>query len=500
MKWDDPVIKHLPGFLLKDSYVTREITVRDLLSHRTGLARNELVWYGSPASREEVLRRLRYAKLDSGFRAGFGYQNMLYLAAGQTIPTVAGKSWDDFVSQRIFKPLAMTSSNTSVKALSKSDNVASPHHKKKGKVEVIPWRNIDNIGPAGSINSNAVDMAQWLRLQLGEGTYNKQRLLSSGAIKEMHKPQTVMSTEGTTAKLFPDTHFMAYGLGWMLQDYRGLKIVQHGGGIDGMVSLVAMIPEKKLGVVLLTNLEGQQLTTALAFRIFDAYLGAPSRDWSAELKKVIKGLEDLQKDVAKKQDKERVQGTKPALAPEQYAGTYKDDLYGEIKIVKEKDKLVLHFGPSFIGDLEHWNYDTFRVTWRDGRIPKGFVTFRLTPKAKVDELKFEITGMGDWVAKRTEEKDATPTITLSKEELRKFMGKYESKNPPLEVSIEMVGDQLKGVAAGLPTVALVPLKPTRFKLGGLPADVFLEFELADGKVKSATLEQESVKITLLPKK
>jgi CubicO group peptidase (beta-lactamase class C family) len=500
MKWDDPVIKHLPGFMLQDAYVTREITVRDLLSHRTGLARNELVWYGSPSSREDVLRRLRYAKLDKGFRSEFGYQNMLYLAAGQTIPPVTGKSWDDFVDQRIFKPLGMTTSNTSVKALSKSDNVATPHKKKEGKPQVIPWRNIDNIGPAGSINSNVVDMAQWIRLQLGEGKYNKQRLLSSGAIKEMHMPQTVMRLEGATAKLFPDAHFMAYGLGWMLQDYRGVKIVQHGGGIDGMVSLVAMIPEKKLGLILLTNMEGQQLTTALAFRIFDAYLGAPSRDWSAELHKTMKSLEDLQKDTTKKQEKERVQGTKPSLAPEQYAGTYKDDLHDELKIVKEKDKLVLHFGPSFLGDLGHWNYDTYRITWRNDTLPKGFITFRLTPKAKVDELKFEITGMGDWVAKREEAKDATPIITLAKDELRKFMGTYESKNPPFEVSIEMVGDQLKGVAAGLPTATLMPIKPTRFKLGGIPVDVFLDFTLADGKVKSVTLEQNPVKITLLPKK
>jgi len=309
-----------------------------------------------------------------------------------------------------------------------------------------------------------------------------------------------MRLEGTTAKLFPDTHFMAYGLGWMLQDYRGQKVVQHGGGVDGMVSLVVMIPEKKLGVVLLTNLEGQQLTTALAFRIFDAYLGAPQRDWSAELRKVMKGLEDLQEDVKKKQEKDRVTGTKPSLALDRYAGTYKDDLYGAIKVVKEKDKLVLHFGPSFVGDLEHWNYDTFRITWRDGHTPKGFVTFRLTPKAKVEELKFEVAGMGDWVAERAQDKDATPAITLSKEELRKFVGKYESKAPPLEVSIEMVGDRLKGVAAGLPAVTLVPLKPTRFKLADLPADVFLEFELADGKVKRATLEQDPVKITLTPKK
>src|SRR5262249_52053109 len=248
IKWDDPATKYLPGFQLYDPYATHELTVRDLLAHRCGLDRGDLMWYGSGYGRQEVLRRIRYLKPSSSFRSKFGYQNIMFLAAGQILPTVAGKTWDEFVKDRIFKPLGMTASNTSTEALSGQDNVATPHDKVEEKIEPIPWRNIDNIGPAGSINSNVVDMAQWVRLQLGEGVYNKQRLLSSGSVSEMHMPQTIIRLEGTQAKLNPETHFMAYGLGWMLQDYRGKKLVQHGGNIDGMSALVAMIPEEKLGL------------------------------------------------------------------------------------------------------------------------------------------------------------------------------------------------------------------------------------------------------------
>ena len=184
IQWDDPVIKRLPSFQLYDAYATHEITIRDLLCHRSGLDRHEAVWYGSPASRDEVLRRLRHVKPDWSFRSKFGYQNIMFLAAGQVIPAVTGKSWDDFVKERVFKPLGMTNSNTSVNALPKGGDVASPHHKVKDKVQPIPWRNIDNIGPAGSINSSAADMAQWVRLQLNEGARPKEkdRLLSSGAV------------------------------------------------------------------------------------------------------------------------------------------------------------------------------------------------------------------------------------------------------------------------------------------------------------------------------
>jgi CubicO group peptidase (beta-lactamase class C family) len=491
--WDDPVIKHLPGFRLRDPYVTRSLTVRDLLAHRTGLQRHELVWYRAPLGREELLRRMQHADLTWGFRSDFTYQNIMYLAAGQIIPAVTGKSWDDFVREQFFGPLGMSSSLTSFKALAKADNVAAPHARLNEKVQEIPGLDLDNVGPAGSITSNVLDMANWVRFQLGRGSYNKQRLLGSDTFQEMHTPQIIIRGESLLAK----RHFYAYGLGWFLQDYRGEKVVEHGGNVDGMTALVAMIPEKKLGLVILSNMDTTALPQALMYRVFDAYLGGAARDWSGELHKIVKAGEEERKAAEKQEEKERVHGTKPSLKVDAYAGTYTNQLDGDLKVVREKGKLVLTYGPAFIGDLEHWNYDTFRVNWRNRKFGKGLVTFRLSARGKVEDIKVE----GGGVFWRTPDKSKdTPAVKLSKEELRKFAGTYVSKNPPVEVSIELVGSTLRAASAGSPTVSLIPVKPTRFKLAGLPHDVFLDFELANGKVKSMTVSaigQE--KVTLVPK-
>jgi CubicO group peptidase (beta-lactamase class C family) len=491
IKWDDKVTQHLPKFQMYDPYVTREMTVRDLLCHRSGLSRTETIWYGSAASRDEIIRRLRYVKPDTSFRSKFGYQNMMFLVAGQLIPAVTGKSWDDFVKERIFKPLDMTTSNTSVKAFKDGDNVATPHHKIEDKMRPIKYRNIDNIGPAGSINSSVVEMAQWLRLQLNEGLREKgkERLISSGSVQEMHTPQTVIRLDGVMAKLNPETHLAAYGLGWMIEDYRGKKLLEHGGGIDGMTAQVAMVPEEKLGVVVLANSDGTQLPHALSNRIIDSFLlKTPPRDWSTDLLNIMKGVEAIAKAQEKKQEKERVKDTKPSLELDKYTGSYTDDQYGKVKVVKEKDKLVLHFGPSFVGDLEHWHYDTFRATWRDPIFPKALVTFTLNGQGKVADLKTKGMDGLEMTFKRAED---APAITLSEAELKKFVGIYELKEPKLELTIEFVAGKLKAAIAGQ-SLTLVPIKPTRFKVEEAPDRAFLQFEVADGKVKSVTLEQDGV--------
>ena len=326
LKWDDPATKYLPDLELYDPYVTRELTVRDLLSHRSGLERGDLLWYGTEYDRDEVLRRARFLKPTTSLRSTFGYQNLMFLAAGQLIAKVSGKSWDEFIRQRIFTPLGMTSSNTSVKDFKNADNVATPHAKIEDKVEAIAWRNIDNIAPAGSINSSVVDMTQWVRLQLAQGEYQKQHLLSSGTAKEMQTSQTVIRAEPPYSLLYPEAHFLNYGLGWFLHDFRGRKVVEHGGAIDGMRAQVAMIPEEKLGLVILTNMHGTTLPLALMYRIFDAYLDVPQRDWSANMLKTVKSFEEQGKTAQKKSEAERVKDTRLSLALPEYAGTYKNDV------------------------------------------------------------------------------------------------------------------------------------------------------------------------------
>ena len=410
LKWEDPATKYLPGLQLFDPYTTRELMVSDLLSHRSGLTRGDLLWYASPYDRDEVLRRIRYLKPTWSLRARFGYQNIMFLAAGKIVSTVANKSWDDFIRERIFEPLGMKSSSTSIKAFVNTDNVASPHAKLDDKVQVVAWRNIDNIAPAGSINSNVLDMAQWVRLQLGDGVYEGKRLISSAAIKEMHTPQTIIRREGPMESLYPEAHFLTYGFGWFLSDYRGRKVVEHGGAIDGMRAEVAMMPEEKLGLVVLSNLNGNILPHALMFKIFDLYLGGTQRDWSSELLKATNRLEEQEKAAEKKTEAERVNGTTPSLALEKYTGRYQSEMYGEAKFSVENGKLVARFGPNFTGDLEHWNYDTFRVTWRDRMEGKGLISFRLNAGGKVESVNIE--RLSDFT-RVPDEKPAGPAVTSS---------------------------------------------------------------------------------------
>jgi len=304
----------------------------------------------------------------------------------------------------------------------------------------------------------------------------------------MHTPQTVIPLEGALEKLYPESHFLTYGLGWFLSDYRGRKVVEHGGAIDGMRAEVAMIPEEKLGIVILTNLGGSVLPQPLMYRIFDAFLGGPQRDWSAEILKTFKVLEEQAKAVEKKAESDRVKGTSPSLALEKYAGDYQSEMYGGAKLAFENGKLVARFGPNFTGDLEHWNYDTFRVMWRDRMEGKAFVNFRLNTQGKVEAMNIE--GIADFKS-APETPAAAPGIALSEADLKNFAGKYALESSALEVSIELVGNTLKAIVPSQPVYTLVPVAANRFRIEGAPEGFFAQFEMAEGKPKSLTLVQGS---------
>ncbi|MGI9179701.1 MAG: serine hydrolase [Longimicrobiaceae bacterium] len=394
VKWDDPATQHLPSLQLFDPYATRELSVRDLLSHRSGLARGDQVWYATEFDRDEILRRVRFLAPSWSFRSQFGYQNLMYLAAGEMVEEVGGRSWDDVVTERIFQPLGLRASNTSTNALQGRENVAMPHAKIEDQVRPIPYRNIDNIAPAGSINSNVVEMAQWVKLQLGQGSFRGDSLLSRAVVKEMHTPQTIIRREGGWALMAPASEFLMYGLGWFLHDYRGRKVVQHGGNIDGMHALVGMLPDERLGVVILTNLSPNYLTYAVMHRVFDGYLGAQPTDWSRQLLASFDSLRAIGEAQQKRMEEARVTGTQPSLSLERYAGTYTHEMYGDAVVEHEGGRLVLRRGPAFVADLEHWHHDTFRANWRDAALGRSFVMFTLDPTARVSKL--EVQGLAEF--------------------------------------------------------------------------------------------------------
>jgi hypothetical protein len=317
------------------------------------------------------------------------------------------------VRQRIFTPLRMSGSQTSVTALAGADDVATPHAWINGRIRMIPWRNLDNTGPAASIISNVVDMAQWLRLQLAEGMYQNARLFSADAAKEMFLPQTIIPLEPSQLQRYREAHFLAYGLGWFLFDYRGRKIVLHGGNVEGMSALVALIPEEQLGLVILTNMNLTLLTYALMYRVFDAYLGPSQRDWNKEFLKVVQERREQTAAAQRKLEEGRKSGTRPSLSLQQYAGAYTHDAFGVAMVQEQGGKLILRYGSGFIGDLEHWHHDTFQAIWRDRLQGKAQVTFTLNTQRKVDSTKVTFWNTQNLVFKRAPETAEKNTSQLA---------------------------------------------------------------------------------------
>ena len=391
--WDDEVSTLYPGFKLEDPYVTSQLTLRDIMSHRSGLPRGDHLWYMSPYDRDEVIRRLRYLPPATSFRSSYGYQNIMFLTAGQVVEKVTGEKWQDAVRRRIFEPLGMTSSSTSITALPTNGDVATPHDIIAGNVVTIRWPSYENLGGAGAINSSVWDMAQWLRTQLAHGVYNGKRIFSDSVAKEMHTPQTIIRIGKETQEMFPSTHFMAYGLGWSLRDYRGHKLVGHGGVLDGMRTEVLLMPEENLGVVVMANLDGTNLPNAITYRVVDSYLGNPVRDWSQVFLAPYMRDRARSDSLEKKLVADRVPNTHPQLPIEKYAGIYSDSLYGDVAVRVENDNLVFQMGPFFIGDAAHWNYDSFRITWRDHELGRQMASFFVDAAGKPAELHMDGLGV-----------------------------------------------------------------------------------------------------------
>lgn len=381
LHWDDPVTKHLPSFQLYDPYVTREVTVRDLLTHRAGLGNADFLWYEQANSTREILRRLLYLKPQTSMRSQFIYQNIMYVAAGEVIAAVSGMSWADFIQTRILTPLGMTETTPTAATLAQQPNVASPHSKIEGTVRVIKNASVDSIAAAGAIWSSVNDMSRWVLFLLNGGqTEEGQPLLSEPTLNELFTPQTIVGSGAfyPTAKL-THPHWMTYGLGWFQADYQGRAVDFHTGSIDGMVAIIGLIRDENLGVYVLANLDHAEVRHSLMYRVFDLYGSTPPLDWSAEFKKLYTDRTEEREAERKKVEEERVTGTRPSLSLEQYAGTYADPLYGTVDVTYD-GHLRFSYGPKRIGPLEHWHYDTFRVQWEARWRGSAFVSFSLDRK------------------------------------------------------------------------------------------------------------------------
>jgi CubicO group peptidase (beta-lactamase class C family) len=387
MQWDGKVNAYIPFFRLSDPFANQNVTLRDLLTHRTGVPGADFLWFVDPqSSREELIRKLAYVQPNTGFRSQFEYQNLMYVAAGYAVGQVAHSTWDEFTQSRLFAPLGMTASDTSAIEAQKAADHATPHEQDPdGSVKAIAWRNIDSVGPAGSINSSARDMAKWITFQLADGTYQGKRLISADNMREMHSAQMVISLEGEIAKVFfPDSMQLSYGLGWFVQDYRGHQLIIHAGDIDGFATMVVLIPEIHTGYFAVINM-GSLYRQVLSNQIADQLLHLPDAGWSKRFKAMEVEFKAEGK-AAKAWQSKRTPGTHPSRDLSAYAGQYQNPVYGNAEIGYQNDKLKLHLG-AIDSDLEHFQYDTFVAKLRsDTRL-----TFNLNADGNPSE--FTVAGI-----------------------------------------------------------------------------------------------------------
>ena len=403
LSWDDRVADHLPDFRMYDAWVTREMTVGDLLLHRSGLglgAGDLLFIPRTSRSRADIVRALRHIKPATSFRSGYAYDNILYIVAGELVTQVSGQPWEDFVRTRIFQPLGMTTAVSDEKDRFANPNRVQPHARLDSRLrglgpqQVLPEREgLGQVGaPAGGLSWSARDFARWMQVQLALGALpdGKGRLYSEASARAMWTPQVPIPIRPFPAPITDITpQFSGYGYGWNVQDYRGVKVVQHGGAVFGVLAFVVLVPERNLGIALQINAEDVEVMRGLGYELLDHYLGLEARDWVGafstwnreRLANGLRALEDA-KGAA------RNAASRPSLKAAGYAGAYADAWYGPITVAERAGTLRVDFSqtPNMAGTLSHWQYDTFRVDWDDASIEPAYMTFALDADGRVARI------------------------------------------------------------------------------------------------------------------
>lgn len=364
MSWDDPVRKHLPFFRLVDPLADRDVTIRDLLCHRTGVVRHDILWVVHPWDRLELIRRSGFLKPDRAFRTEWGYNNLQYTAAGAASARAAGMPWEQLVQSRILDPLGMKATNFSIRELERSADYARPHARTtrtSGPIRVISPIMIDPMAPAGAINSCVRDLSAWIRFQLAHGEWHGKSLLKEEILHQTHVPVAVVPVPREMEKVMKGiTVQRSYGLGWDISDYRGRRLISHGGSLDGYRSRVALLPEEQIGIAILSNLDATYLPEALLNGLLDQLLQAPHRDWNVSYLELKADQEAERKKREDRLIQERKSNTRPSLPLASYAGTYTESAHGDIQITQDETGLSFRWG-KFTLPAEHWHFDTFRL-------------------------------------------------------------------------------------------------------------------------------------------
>jgi CubicO group peptidase (beta-lactamase class C family) len=447
LEWDNPVRTYIPWFKLYDLFASERLNPQDLVTHRSGLPRHDLVWYNNyTASREEFVRRLAYLKPTADLRLKFQYNNLMFLTAGYLIEVLTGKKWEDAVRSRVLEPLDMKRTNFSVEDSQKDADFALPYREREGKLEKIPFRNITNIGPAGSINSSASEMSHWVLVHLNNGKLKDKQIISAQTIETMHLAH--MPTGGTPA--IPEVTPADYGLGWFVDTYRGHSRVHHGGNIDGFSALVSLLPKDRVGFVVLSNKNGTPLPELLVRHASDLILGLEAKDWIGEAAKSKAKGEEAGKEAEKKKVTRRIPGTKPAHKLGDYAGDYNNPGYGDLKVFVQDNALAFTYN-SITTPLEHWHYETFNGKRADDPTFEDMkLTFGTDVNGNVAQIEapFEPTLEPIVFNKKPDPRLFDPAY------LQKFVGKYLLIEQVITISLK--GNVLTANIPGSQELELVP--------------------------------------------
>ena len=480
LDWDKPVRNYLPKFKLYDPVSSERVTPRDLVTHRTGLPRHDAVWYSSDFSRADLVRRLQYLEPSRQLRYTYQYNNLMFMTAGYMVGQIAGTTWEDFVRRRILTPLGMQNTNFSIVDSQKSADFAQPYQNAKDVVKLMPFHNVDALGPAGSINSCAEDMAQYLMFHMSKGRRGATRLLSENNSNQMQIPQMVEPS----SERWKEIGLASYGLAFNVSAYRGHKMVSHGGAIDGFTAQFAFLPQDQIGVVALANLDADKdpVPIMVVYNVFDRLLGLDQVLWNqrfADDERKQKASEESAKQQGFTLQKP---GTHPSHDLQDYAGEYENPGYGIAKIALDGDRLKMSLN-LLTSPLRHFHYDTFEVPENPvDPLEKTKVMFGTDLAGNISSLSIPLQpDVKDIVFTRRPE-------SVSRSFLEPLIGQYDMSGLTATVSIE--GEKtLVLVIPGEPKRVLIPRRGMTFDLQGL-SGFSMEFRQdAAGRVTEAVMYQ-----------
>ncbi|MCK4823678.1 serine hydrolase, partial [bacterium] len=493
LDWDKPVREYLPTFKLQDKFASEHMTPRDLLTHRSGLPRHDMMWYGTNYDRQEIFNRLNSLEPSRSFRYEFQYQNIMYMVAGLLAGEMVGTSWEEFIQTRIFDQLDMKYSNLSTEVTQKSRNFATPYLYRDGQLKDIPFFEADGekdaVGPAGNIISCVRDMAKWLQLQTNGGKLGEQQFISEANLEQMHTPHIFVDDPQARNRF--GYEFTSYGLGWGMRSHKGEVLVQHGGALDGFASYASLMPRHNLGIVVLSNGDAyyNPIPNLVTNTIYDRLLELEQTDWNELVKPFYDELVEAEKQSKEKSSSERKTEAPTSHPIESYLGNYEHPGYGKVTIEQVDDQLQMIINDKLTLPLEHYHYGIFEAYFEkiDFLVK---LSFSSDLKGNISQVAIQMEPMvKDIIFNRL------PDPRLTDENfLKKFVGVYDFQKTLLTIALKE-GNILTANFQGQPEYVLLPYQGTEFNLKGL-SGFSIEFKQNDdGEYSDAIVTQPGMVFT-----